>query len=109
MFGGRKYQVGIGKESSRGIAVAPSFWLPKEDVTVDNKKQYVNNDSSMGVIHDSNDARIVKEWSEGEVTGKVRDKSFGLLFPRARRIICPAIQLAGYGTCSVERGRSFVP
>jgi len=79
MFGGRKYQVGIGKESSRGIAVAPSFWLPKEDVTVDNKKQYVNNDSSLGVIHDSNDARIVKEWSEGEIMGKVRDKSFGLL------------------------------
>jgi len=79
MFSGRKYQVGIGKESSRGIAVTPSFWLPKYDVTVDNKKTYVNSEASFGTIHDSDGSRIIKEWAEGEITGKVRDKSFGLL------------------------------
>ncbi len=79
MFSGRKYQVGIGKETARGSAVTPSFWLPKYDVTVDDKKTYVNSESSFGTIHDTDGSRIVKEWAEGEITGKVRDKSFGLL------------------------------
>lgn len=93
MISGRKYQVGIGKETARGTAVAPAFWLPKYDVTVENKKTYVNGEAAMGTIHDSDGSKIVKEWAEGEITGKVRDKSFGLLL------------LSAFGSvASVQRG-----
>lgn len=75
---GRKINVGVGKETSRGTAVAPTYWIPKYEVSIDNKKEYLNNEQSIGVIADSDNSLIVKEWAEGEITGKVRDDSFGL-------------------------------
>jgi len=92
MFIGRKYQVGIGKETARGTAVVPSFWLPKQDVTIDNKKQYIDNDSSMGLISDSSDAKIIKEWAEGEISGFVQDKSFGLMLLGALGTVNSAVK-----------------
>lgn len=78
MFSGRKYQVGLGKETTRGTAVAPSYWIQKNDVSVEEKRQYVEDDASVGVIVDTIGAEIGKEWAEGEVSGKVLDRSFGL-------------------------------
>ncbi len=92
MFIGRKYQVGIGKEATRGTAVVPTFWLPKLEVSVENKEQYLDSEASMGNIHDSDLARIVKEWSEGEITGHVRDKSFGLFLLSAFGAVSSAVK-----------------
>jgi len=78
-FIGRLIQVGIGKEITRGIAVAPSFWLSKMNVTVEDKPEIVINDSTIGRIEDSVGGRIVLEGAEGEITGKLLDRSFGLL------------------------------
>ncbi len=79
MFSGRKVQVGLGKETVRGTAVAPSFWIPKYEAAVDNKREYVNDEASVGVIAESTGAVVAKEWAEGEITGKIGDKSAGLI------------------------------
>lgn len=76
---GRKYSVGIGKETVRGTAVAASFWLPKTDLSVDDRINYAINDSSIGVIEDSIGQDITGKYAEISIGGLIYDKSFGLL------------------------------
>jgi hypothetical protein len=85
---GRNIKIGIGKESSRGTAVAPSFWIPQMDADFDDKFEHVIDESAYGIIEDSQDLKVVKKWSEGSFSGKIEDKSFGLLL------------LAGFGIVS---------
>lgn len=75
---GRKYSVGIGKETSRGTTVAASFWIPKTDVSVDERINYAVNDSSIGVIADSIGQDITGTYTDVSIGGLVYDKSFGL-------------------------------
>lgn len=76
---GRKFSVGIGKETARGTAVAASFWIPKIEVSVDDRINYTINDSSIGVIEDSIGQDITGKYSEVSIGGNVYDKSFGLI------------------------------
>lgn len=76
---GRKFSVGLGKETVRGTAVAASFWIPKTDVSVDDRINYAIEDSSIGVIEDSIDQDITGKYSEISIGGIVYDKSFGLI------------------------------
>ena len=77
-FIGRKVNIGIGKESVRGTEVAATFWLPKMELTHDDKIEQVINESSVGVIEDANGADITLKMSEGSLTGRANDISFGL-------------------------------
>lgn len=92
MFSGRKYQVGLGKETTRGTAVAPSYWIPKNDVSVEEKRQYVDDDASVGVVVDSIGAEIGKAWAEGEISGNVLDRSFGLFLLGALGSVSSAVK-----------------
>lgn len=76
---GRKFSIGLGKESARGTAVAASFWIPKTDISVDDRINYAVNDSSIGVIEDSIGQDITGKFSEISLGGLIYDKSFGLL------------------------------
>lgn len=76
---GRKFSVGIGKETTRGTSVAAAFWVPKTDVSVDDRINYAIEDSSIGVIEDSIDQDITSKYSEISIGGIVYEKSFGLL------------------------------
>lgn len=98
MFSGRKVQVGIGKESPRGTAVAPSYWIPKYDATVDNKREYVNDEAAVGVIAESTSAVVSREWAEGEISGKIGDKSVGLFLLGAMGAVADATVETGVYT-----------
>lgn len=76
---GRKLSVGLGKETSRGTAVAAAFWIPKMDFSLDDKINFAVDDSSIGVIEDSINQEITSKYSELEIGGRVYDKSFGLI------------------------------
>lgn len=78
MFSGRKVQVGVGIETTRGTAVAPSFWIRKIEATVDEKRAYVEDDASVGVLADGVGSEVGKSWAEGEIRGYVLDLSFGV-------------------------------
>ena len=77
---GRKFSVGIGKESSRGTAVSASFWLPKMAATVDDKINSIVDGSSVGVIEDAQGQDIATTYSQGTIEGRITDISFGLWF-----------------------------
>lgn len=74
---GRTGAIGIAVESTKGTAVAPTFFVPVQSYSFDDKVEYVKNDSAMGRIEEFNDADIIKEWSEGEYGGKIFIDSVG--------------------------------
>jgi len=76
---GRLQQVGIGKESPRGTAAVPTFWLKKIDFDFDDKFEPVIDESSFGVIEDAENLDVAKKWGEGQIGGNVGDASIGLL------------------------------
>lgn len=66
---GRKIAVGFGKETTRGTAVAPSLWYPRVDMDFDEKIESVENESSIGVLTDTVDSEIVRQYAEGTIGG----------------------------------------
>lgn len=63
---GRKINVGVGKETVRGTAVAPWLRIPKASLDFENKAEKIMDWSAIGVIEDSFDGKIIKqraEWS----------------------------------------------
>lgn len=61
---GRKINVWFGKESTRGTAVAPAIYVPKASLDFEEKSEKVIDESSIGVIEDSFDGHVVKQYAE---------------------------------------------
>lgn len=74
---GRLGSIGIGVETTRGTAVAPTFWVPVTGKDFDDKVDYIDNDSGMGNIMEKNDAIPNHRWGEGGYDGKIFDRSVG--------------------------------
>lgn len=75
---GRTTVVGIGRETTRGTAVTPGYWVGITSLDFDDKNDYADNDAGIGMIGELNDSVIVNTWSEGSFEGKVYDKSVGV-------------------------------
>lgn len=75
---GRLASVGIGKESTRGTSVSPTYWVPVTDLEIEDRAEKIYNDSGIGRIEEKNDAAVVKQWAEGSYAGKVYDRSSGV-------------------------------
>jgi len=91
-FIGRLIQVGIGKETTRGTVIIPTFWLSKINVSVEDKPTIILDESTMGRIEDTIGGKLVSEGAEGEISGKVFDKSFGLLLLAAIGAVSSAVK-----------------
>lgn len=76
---GRQTNVGFGKETTRGTAVAMGLWLPKTDMSFDEKMETIQDESSIGVITDVRDNFVTKRWAEGDISGNVEVNSFGYI------------------------------
>lgn len=74
----RKYNIGIGREITRGTAVAPKYWLKPLNEEYNDKIESVASERAFGAIEDSEDMVIKKKFSAGQIAGEVFDKSFGL-------------------------------
>lgn len=75
---GRLTKIGIAKETTRGTAVAPVFWVPVLDLGFDDNIELKDNESGFGNLAAIQDSGIVKKWGEGDYSGKVFDKSVGV-------------------------------
>jgi hypothetical protein len=75
----RKFNIGIGKETSRGVKVAPSYWLKPLSEDINDKVEVAVSERAVGVIEDSEDQEISKKMSGGTIAGEVFDESFGLI------------------------------
>src|SRR5580704_10244862 len=76
---GRQSQIGIAKETSRGTVVAPTYWVPFNDLTLDQKVEQVFDTQAYGIIEDSIGAYLTKLWTEGTIGANLYDHSFGLI------------------------------
>lgn len=76
---GRQAALGIGRETTRGTPVAPAYWLPKTEFSFDEKTNTITVPASLGVLEDSDQQHVLSKFAEGDITGQVRSKSFGLL------------------------------
>lgn len=75
----RKINVWFAKETTRWTAVAPSIWTPKASLDFEDKSEKVIDESSIGVIEDSFDWHVVKEYAEGNFECNVYANSIGYL------------------------------
>ncbi len=91
-FIGRKINIGLGKESVRGTAVAPTYWIKQLNADIDDKFEGVISEDGIGVIEDAQDFTVVKQWAEGNIEGKVYDKSFGLILLAALGSVSSAVK-----------------
>lgn len=78
-FIGRRTSVGVGVESTRGTAVAPSYWFRHLTLDFSQKTTAIQNESAMGRVEKYNDSAVVQQWSEGNLEGKVTDVGVGYL------------------------------
>lgn len=87
---GRRVNIGIAKESSRGTAVSATFWLPKTGVAFFDRALKQKSNINYGTIGAGAYAPKIREWAEGTFDSDMFDKSFGLIL------------LAAFGTVSTS-------
>lgn len=68
-FIGRKVELAVGLESSRGVGVAPAYGMGKVDFSLYDKTVDARDDESLGHIADSKDKFVQEKYSQGEVGG----------------------------------------
>lgn len=76
---GRRIKIGIGKESVRGTAIAPTYLIPDMSFSFDDMTKKARSDAGLGRIEDSEESFVVSKWGEGDFEGEVRASSFGLI------------------------------
>jgi hypothetical protein len=86
---GKLFSFGVAKEATRGTAESSaSYWIPWLNLDIQERDNKVLDEASIGVIEDSVDQKIVKQWAEGKWDAPIGDKHF------------PLILLASLGTIS---------
>lgn len=77
---GRLAWIGIGKESSRGTAVAPTYGVPWMDIaSIDDKVGTVVNEAALARLESADDYAVVKKFAEVGYTTKIKSDHFGLI------------------------------
>lgn len=74
---GRTRSVGLGKETTYGVAVAPTVWLPQEDVSIEDKIARIYDNSGLGTRNGSFGGDTSMTSASGNINGLVYDRSFG--------------------------------
>lgn len=78
-FIGQQFNIGIGKESTRGTPITASYWLPNTTLTVDDKIKVAKDETSIGVIEDGVGQEVSNRYSEATIEGRATDQGFGLI------------------------------
>lgn len=96
---GRLIQFGVAKETTRGTSEATAqYYIPVNELNTDEKDEKVVENQSLGVIEDSNNQLIVKQWAEHTVKAPLTDKTFGLFL----------LNLLGTETKTLKAGETVV-
>lgn len=76
---GRLIGVGVGKETTRGTAVAPTYFLPLTSVDFEDKAEVIAREGRKSVLEMSHGGDVVKSWAEGSLEGNIYSLGFGLI------------------------------
>jgi len=74
---GRLNSLGVGRESTRGTAVAAAKWVPVMELTYEPRVKTVVNEASVGRIEGSDNELVTLKYGEVKVKSKVKDTCFG--------------------------------
>lgn len=75
---GRLIELGVGRETTRGTGVAPTYLVPQTSFSFDDKVTKAREESGIGRIEDSDAAFVTTKYGEGELESEIRSSSFGL-------------------------------
>lgn len=94
----RVLSVGFAKEATRGTAESDAtFWVPFMESTVDDKDLRDIDEQSHGVIEESVDQKITKQWAEIQFKSLIGDKSFPLILFSTMGSLSSAVNADGSG------------
>lgn len=74
---GRRMSVGIGNESSRGVGVAPSYWLNATSFSFRDVPDRALSEAGFGGIWGGDQSPKTLEHAEGDIEFELDDQSFG--------------------------------
>lgn len=78
-FVGRRGQLGIAVESTRGTAVSPVFWVPWATMSFQDRTEIAREEQGLGVIADSDSKYVTQKMGEGEIEAQIYDKAMGAI------------------------------
>jgi hypothetical protein len=76
---GRRGSLGVARESVRGTITAPTYWLPYNSISFDEKIVTIDQDSAFGQIADSDMSYVVKKYAEGDFEYDLEDTIIGTI------------------------------
>ena len=77
---GQAVKLGVKKEAVRGTAEATAdFWIPTTDRDIDEKQEFIQDESSYGILEGPAGQSVSKQWCEGQITAPITDKLFGVI------------------------------
>lgn len=77
-FIGRRGVLGLAKEATRGVALAPTIWLGRNSVSFDDTVTEAREEEGLGRIEDSDAKFVTGKMGEGEIEFDLTDKETGL-------------------------------
>lgn len=78
-FVGRRGQLGLAVESTRGTPVAPTFWVPVATMSFQDRTEEAREEQGLGIIADSDSKYVTQKMGEGEIEAQIYDKAFGAI------------------------------
>jgi hypothetical protein len=76
---GRLFNLGAGREVTRGTGRAVQHWFPKTELTFDEKVTMAKDEQTYGRIENQVDGDVVKKFAEGTISGIINDDAVGLI------------------------------
>lgn len=78
-FVGRRGQLGVAIEATRGTPVSPTFWVPVATMSFFDRTETAREEQGQGVIADSDSNYVTIKMGEGEVEAQLYDKAMGVI------------------------------
>jgi len=78
-FVGRRGELGLAKEATRGTALEATEWLGRNTISFDEKTATARNEQGLGRIEDSDGNHVVGRHGEGEFEYDMEDRQLGLI------------------------------
>lgn len=86
--------VGLAKESVKGTAVIPSYWIPVTKYEANPVVNYQAKNGAIGRIEENYDLEIVQKMTTPSIEGYLSDKAAGLLLLAALGAVSSAAKIA---------------
>lgn len=92
LFIGRRISVGIGNEATRGVGVAPTYWMNATSFSFRDVPDRALSEAGFGGIWGGDQSPKTLEHAEGEIEIEVDDQSFGALLLAVFGTISSAVE-----------------